>query len=61
MDKKDRARRVIRARTRGGDGGTMPCPCCVHGSLRYRVSRTGHISATCSTPGCVSWVEGPPS
>lgn len=58
-----RARRaIIRRVGRKGDGtsSTIPCPCCEHGSLRFTIFRTGHVSGHCSTEGCVSWDEKPP-
>lgn len=39
-------------------GGTMPCPVCNTGTLRYsRAACNGHIHAACSTTGCVRWME----
>ncbi len=38
--------------------GSMDCPICKTGSLRYsRDSYNGHIHAACSTPICVRWME----
>jgi len=38
--------------------GNMKCPVCETGNLRYsRAAYNGHIHATCSTEGCVSWME----
>lgn len=37
--------------------GSIPCPNCEYGSIRYRIDRVGHISAHCSTEGCVDWSE----
>lgn len=38
--------------------GTMPCPVCKTGTLRYsRAALNGHIHAACTTKTCVSWME----
>ena len=38
--------------------GKMPCPICGKGTLNYsRAACNGHVWATCSTPGCVHWME----
>jgi hypothetical protein len=43
-----------------GSGGCsgMLCPVCTTGTLRYSVaSVNGHMHASCTTKGCVSWME----
>lgn len=41
-----------------GGIGSIPCPCCEGGTLRYSVaSYNGHMHGRCSTSGCVSWRE----
>lgn len=43
---------------RRGVSGTIPCPCCEAGTLRYSVAGSnGHIHAHCSTDGCAGWME----
>jgi hypothetical protein len=37
--------------------GRIDCPVCGAGKLAWGVANNGHISATCETAGCVSWVE----
>jgi hypothetical protein len=38
--------------------GTMDCPICSVGTLRYyRNNYNGHVHAACSTDGCVNWME----
>jgi hypothetical protein len=38
--------------------GTMPCPVCKTGTLRYsRSSYNGHVHAACTTESCVRWME----
>jgi len=38
--------------------GQMPCPCCRIGVVSYsKAGSRGHISATCSTKDCASWIE----
>lgn len=42
----------------GDFNGQLPCPVCGSGSLRYSKARSnGHIHASCSTEGCVRWME----
>jgi hypothetical protein len=44
--------------TTGLDHARIPCPCCETGTVSYsRASYNGHIHATCSSPGCASWME----
>lgn len=47
--------------TRGtpGAGGTIACPVCkAKDSLRFSLAGVnGHIHASCSTEGCVTWME----
>lgn len=41
-----------------GGGGSVPCPSCEGGTLRYSVaSYNGHMHGMCTTKGCVSWME----
>ena len=55
------ARHAIVEFTKGarGMGGTIDCPACGSPrSLRFSVARcNGHIHASCTTAGCVSWME----
>lgn len=39
--------------------GQVPCPICELGTVSYsRAGRyNGHITAKCSTAGCVEWIE----
>ena len=38
--------------------GSIPCPACKTGNVRYsQSSYNDHIHATCSTPNCASWME----
>ena len=38
--------------------GRIGCPVCRKGELRYsRAAYNGHVLATCSTKGCVVWME----
>jgi hypothetical protein len=38
--------------------GSMPCPVCKTGTLRYsRAAYNGHVHGRCSTDGCVAWME----
>jgi len=42
----------------GSSAGTIPCPICGTGEVRYRRSGyNGHIHAKCSTENCVAWME----
>lgn len=53
-------RAAIVAHTEGkrGVGGSIPCPCCEGGTVRFSVSGyNGHIHAQCSTKGCAAWME----
>lgn len=40
-----------------GVGGTIDCPVCGHGFLKYSRASNGHVHAGCSTPDCVRWME----
>ena len=41
-----------------GGAGTIDCPACKTGTVRYsRAECNGHVHARCSTEGCVSWME----
>lgn len=38
--------------------GKMPCPVCDGGTLAWsRASLNGHVWGSCSTDGCVAWME----
>ena len=38
--------------------GIIPCPVCKTGDLNYsRTANNGHVSASCTTTGCVQWCE----
>jgi len=54
------ARIAIVSATGGKHGvaGSIACPVCKTGMLKYSVSGyNGHIHAACSTDGCVRWME----
>jgi hypothetical protein len=41
-----------------GGQGSLKCPVCQEGTLRYGVaSYNGHMHAACTKAGCVSWME----
>lgn len=41
-----------------GGYGSLPCPCCDGGTLKYSVaSSNGHMHGKCSTAECVGWME----
>ena len=41
-----------------GGAGSVPCPICQTGQLRYSVAGyNGHMHAACTTPNCMSWME----
>lgn len=41
-----------------GGVGSIACPCCDGGKLRYSVaSYNGHMHGRCTTEGCVSWMQ----
>jgi hypothetical protein len=44
---------------RGNGGyGSIPCPVCKMGTLRYSVaSYNGHMHGRCTTAGCMSWMQ----
>lgn len=37
--------------------GQIPCPICKSGTLQFSIAYNGHCHASCSTSGCVSWME----
>lgn len=38
--------------------GSLPCPVCKTGELRYtKAASNGHVHASCTTAKCVTWVE----
>lgn len=37
--------------------GSLPCPVCNKGRLGFSIAYNGHCHGTCSTQGCVSWME----
>lgn len=44
-------------RGRGG-AGSITCPCCTTGTLRYTVAGlNGHLWGACSTTDCVRWMQ----
>jgi len=54
---KDHARRLGLGRGHGGVG-SLKCPCCDDGHIRYSVaSVNGHMHAACTTKDCVRWME----
>jgi hypothetical protein len=41
-----------------GAQGSIPCPVCTTGTLRFsRAGYNGHIHAACTTDDCVNWME----
>lgn len=41
-----------------GSAGSIPCPICTTGTLRFsRAGLNGHIHAGCTTEDCVAWME----
>jgi hypothetical protein len=46
-------------RMKQGISGVIDCPVCTTGKVRYSRagSYNGHVHASCSTAGCVSWME----
>lgn len=41
-----------------GGAGNVQCPSCRVGTIYYGVSAlNGHMHASCSTPGCLRWME----
>lgn len=43
---------------KGGASGEITCPVCESGTLKFsRSGYNGHIHATCTTDGCVAWME----
>lgn len=54
------AAKAIRAHAKQQHGvsGSLDCPICKSGTLRYSISsHNGHIAAACTTPGCARWIE----
>ena len=46
--------------TSGGakpSSGTCKCPACGPGHLRFSIASNGHVTAQCSTEGCLCWME----
>ena len=41
----------------GINSGSIPCPICSKGQLRYSRAYNGHIHGRCTTPDCVNWME----
>ena len=37
--------------------GSIPCPICNKGTLGFSIAYNGHCHGTCSTVGCVRWME----
>lgn len=41
-----------------GGTGTVPCPICEDGVIRYSVAAyNGHMHGMCSTAKCIRWME----
>lgn len=54
---KDHAKSLGLGRGHGGRG-SIDCPVCVIGTLRYSVAGVnGHMHGSCTTEGCMSWME----
>lgn len=37
--------------------GNIPCPICKTGMLHFSIAYNGHCHASCTTDGCVRWME----
>ena len=60
LDRCKQVREVISMATAAETGncsGSFRCPSCGHGRVRFRVSSNGHAQASCSTSGCVDFIE----
>ena len=65
LEKSGTARKAIVERLGGpwkrgmpGASGSIPCPICTTGTLRFsRAGLNGHIHAGCTTEDCVAWME----
>lgn len=63
MENTVKARQAIIAELKAHDrqtrnvSGTIPCPICNSGTLRFSIAYNGHCHGTCSTSGCVNWME----
>lgn len=54
---KDHAKHQGLIRGNGGRG-SLPCPICLTGTLRYSVAGlNGHMHAACTTNDCMRWME----
>ena len=49
----------VGARKNESIGGSIPCPICHKGNLRYSYagSYNGHVHAACDTKVCIQWME----
>lgn len=53
-----RAAIVEHSQGKHGVSGSLMCPVCKNGNLRYSIAGcNGHIHARCSSADCVSWME----
>jgi hypothetical protein len=48
---------IVAAGAKPRTQGTLTCPVCEKGALRWSTSSNGHVHASCSTLGCVAWME----
>jgi hypothetical protein len=62
---KERFVNVAQARTaavadaggKRGVTGSLACPVCEGGELRYGIAGNGHVHGRCTTDDCVAWME----
>lgn len=47
----------VRGKTAKEIKGSIVCPICGEGEVRYQIQSNGHMRAGCSTPDCVEWIE----
>lgn len=53
-----RSRILLAAGGARGVQGSVKCPACDTGHLRFSIAGVnGHVHAACSTSGCLSWME----
>lgn len=48
---------VANIESTGNSTGSIQCPCCSDGCVRYSRASNGHVHAGCTTEGCVRWME----
>jgi hypothetical protein len=48
---------IVAAGAKPRTQGTLACPVCEKGALRWSMASNGHVHASCSTLGCVAWME----